>query len=235
MSKVKRKRKPRVAPRYAAGDRVRVKHGVTDADYPDMPIGGWAGSISEVQKSGMCMVVWSQETLDAIHPVFRQRCEKDGVELERYWLGQDDLEPDGGGPLDIEQPEEISAEPLSHKDQDDRIRVVFGLDSNDPLPEADEEMLEIYQEYLADSLSFPFEAEHTPESGHLFRHSRIVKVIGLDDADDEPMIDDMHGILCEARHQRRVLVVPLSELEVEKGKPNRQLVKDYCYWFGNYR
>jgi len=235
MSKVKRKRKPRAAPRYNVGDRVRVKHGVTDSDYPDMPIGGWAGTISEVQKNGMCMVVWSRETLDAIHPVFRKRCERDGLEPERYWLGQDDLEPDGGDPLEIERPEEISTEPLSHKDQDDRIRMVFGLDSNDPLPNVDEEMLEIYHEYLADSLSFPFEAEHTPESGHLFRHSRVVKVIALGDPDDEPMIDEMYGILCRARHQRRVLVVPLGELEVEKGKPNRQEVKDYCYWFWNNR
>jgi len=212
-----------------------VKQGIKDADYPDMPIGGWAGTVSEVQKNGICMVVWSRETLDAVHPVFRKRCERDGVELERYWLGQDELKSDEGGSLDIEQPEEISTEPLSHKDQDDRIRMVFGLDSNDPLPEVDEETLEVYSEYLADSLSFPFQAEHTPESGHLFPHSRIVKVIGLGDPDDEPMIDDLYGILCEARHQRRVLVVPLAELEVEKGKPNRQAVKDYCYWFWNWR
>ena len=204
-------------------------------DYPDMPMGGWVGTISEIQKNSMYMVVWSRETLDTIHPVHRKRCERDGLEPERYWLGQDDLEPDDGGPLDIEQPEAISTEPLSHEDRDDRIRMVFGLDSNEPLPDVDVEMLEIYHEYLADSLSFPFEVEHSPECGHLFRHSRIVKVMGLGDPDDEPMIDDMHGILCEARHQRRALVVPLAELEVEKGKPNRQMVKDYCYWFGNWR
>lgn len=129
----------------------------------------------------------------------------------------------------------VVTEPLSQSDQDDRIRMVFGLDGNDPLPNVDEEMLEVYHEYLADSLSFPFEAEHTPESGHLFRHSRIVKVIGLGYPDDEPMTDEMYGIFCRVRHQRRVVVVPLAELEVEKGKPNRRLVKDYCYWFGNYR
>jgi hypothetical protein len=235
MSKAKRKRKPRVALRYVVGDRVRVKHGVPDTDYPDMPIGGWAGTISEVQKNGVCMVVWSRETLDAIHPVYRKRCERDGLEPERYWLHQDDLEPDDGGPLDIEQPEKITTKPLSHSDQDDRIRMVFGLDSNDPLPNVDHQMLQIYHEYLTDSLSFPFEAEHTPGSGRLFRHSHIVKVIGLGDSGDEPMIDETYGILCWTRHQRRVLVVPLTGLEVEKGKPNRQLVKDYCYWFGNYR
>ncbi len=235
MANRKRKRKPSVPTKFGVGDRVRVRHGVTDVDYPDMPIGGWGGAISEVQKNGVYMVLWSRETLDAIHPVFEKRCESDGVELERYWLAEDDLEPDEGGPLEIECPEEITTKPLSHEDQDDRIRMIFGLDSNDPLPHADEEMLEVYYEYLADSLSVPFQAEHTPESGLLFRHSRIVKVISLGDSDDEPLLNEMYGILCRTRHQRRVLVVPLGELEVEKGKPNRQLVKDYCYWFSNWR
>ena len=122
MSKVKRQRKSLVAPRYATGNRVRVRHGVTDADYPDMPIGGWIGTVSEVQKNGMCLVLWSRETLDAIHPVFRKRCESGGFDLERYWLGQDDLEPDEGGSLEIEHPENITTESLSHNDQDDRIR-----------------------------------------------------------------------------------------------------------------
>ena len=112
MSTVKRKRKPRPAPRYATRDRVRVKRSIRDTDYPDMPMGGWAGTISEVEKNGLCMVRWSRETLDAIHPVFKNRCEKDGLELEHYWLPQDDLEPDEGGPLEIECPEEITTEPL---------------------------------------------------------------------------------------------------------------------------
>jgi hypothetical protein len=234
MSTVKRKRKPRPAPRYAARDRVRVKRGIRDTDYPDMPLGGWAGSIAEVEKDGLCMVRWSKKTLDAIHPVFRNRCETDGLELEHYWLPQDDLEPDQGDPLEIECPEEITTEPPSSKDQDDRIRMVFGLTSNDPLPDVDDETLETYHNYLLTNLLFPFGAEHTPESGHLFRHSYRIKAIGLGDP-DEPMIDEMYGILCEARHRRRAITMPLGELEVDKGKPNRQLVKDYCQWFWNNR
>ena len=235
MSNRKQKRKPQVPAKFGVGDRVRVRLGVTDTDYPDMPIGGWAGAVSQIQKNGVYMVLWSRETRDAIHPIFEKRCANDGFELERYWLAEDDLEPDDGGPLEIECPKRSTAEPLSHEDQEDRIRMVFGLDSNDPLPDVDVEMLEIYYEYLVESLVFPFEAEHTPETGRLFPHSRIVKVIAPDDSDDEPLIDEMHGVLCRTRHQRRVLVVPLGELEVEKGKPNRQLIKDYSYWFSNWR
>jgi len=60
-----------------------------------------------------------------------------------------------------------------------------------------------------------------------------VKVIGLGDPDDEPMIDEMYGILGEARLERRVITLPLGELE--DAKPNRRLVADYCSWFWNWR
>jgi len=221
--------------KFNTGDLVRVKHGVTDADYPDIPMGGWVGTITEVHKDGMYTIRWSPETLAAIHPVVGQRSEKDGTVLEEYWLGDDDLEPDSGGPLQIEQPTQISTKPLSPKDQDDRIRMVFGLTSNDPLPDVDREALEGYHEYLSENLSFPFEAEYNSEIGPFSSRTIQVKVIGLGDPDKEPVIDDMYGILCKARHERRLVTVPLGELERKKSRPNRQLVADYSYWFWNWR
>ncbi len=139
MSSRKRIRKPPAEATVQAGDHVRVRHGVSDVDYPDMPLGGWGGEISEADEGRMYTVRWSQETLDAIHPVFKKRCEKDGLELDECCLGEDDLEPYLGSPLDIEQPKEIKTKPLNPKDQDDRIRMVFGLTSNDPLPDVDED------------------------------------------------------------------------------------------------
>lgn len=200
-----KKRKPPAPAKFKVGDRVRVKQGIRDTDYPDMPLSGWAGTISEVHKDGMITIRWTRETLAAIHPVFKKRCERDGMELNEYWLGEDDMEPDEGGPLDIEQPTEITTEPLSKKDQDDRVRMVFDLTSNDPLPDVDDETLEVYHEHLSKSLVFPFEAEHTSETGPFSARTIQVKVIGLGDPDDEPMIDDMYGILCEARHDRRAV------------------------------
>lgn len=214
--------------KFKVGDKVRVKHGVTDVDYPDMPMGGWAGKITEVQGTDTFTIRWSQETLDAIHPVFENRCEIDGLDHEEYVLTGEDLEPDPGGPLQIEQPTEITTKPLSPKDQDDRIRMVLGLTSNDPLPDANDETLEAYHEYLSKSLTFPFRAEHGAEYGH----PAPVKVIGLGDPDEEPMIDETYGILCEARVEGQVVTLPLGELE--DAKPNRQLIDDYCYWFHNW-
>jgi uncharacterized protein YodC (DUF2158 family) len=235
VTKRKRKSKQPTISKFKVGDKVRVKHGFTDVEYPDMLMGGWAGTISEIHKHGMYTVRWSQETLAAIHPVFKKRCERDGMVLEEYWLGDDDLESDTGGPLEIDHPKEIKTKPLSPKDQDDRIRMILGLTSNDPLPDVDGRTLKTYHKHLSNHLAFPFDAEYTSETGPFSSRTIKVRVIGLGDPDDEPMIDDMYGILCEARHERRVATLPLGELEVKKAKPNRQLVKDYCYWFWNYR
>ena len=30
------------------GNYVRVKYGVIDADFPDMPVGGWSGTVTEI-------------------------------------------------------------------------------------------------------------------------------------------------------------------------------------------
>ena len=51
------------------------------------------------------------------------------------WLGEEDLEPDDGTPVPIEQPTQIVTPPLSEKDQDDRVRMALGLTHDDPLPE----------------------------------------------------------------------------------------------------
>ena len=206
----KRRREPVAPADFQVGDHVRVKPGVKDVDYPDMPLGGWAGTVIEVTGADTFTLRWSKETLAAIHPIFKKRCEKDGVDVEEYTLTGDDLEPDPGGPLDIEQPTEITTKPLSPKDEEDRIRMVFGLTSNDPLPEVDDETLLIYHRHLAANLAFPFEAEHGAEYGH----PEKVKVIGLGDPDEEPVIDDEHGILCEARLEGHVVTLALAEMEV---------------------
>ena len=216
---------------FQAGNRVRVRHGVMDTDYPDMPLGGWTGTIAEAHDDSMFTVRWSEETLASIHPIFKKRCDKDGLEFDQYWIGGEDLEPDPGGPLRIEHPKQITTRPLSRRDQDDRIRMVFGLTSNDPLPDVDDETLKAYREHLSTNLVFPFTAEHRAEYGH----AKGVKVTSLRDSDDDPMIDEMYGILCEAQTEVQILTLPLSELEDAQGKPNRQLIQDYCYWFWNWQ
>ena len=69
MNMAKRKKQPSVRGKFRVGDKVRVKRGVQDTDYPDMPLGGWAGEIVELHDDGMYTLRWSHETLEAIHLV----------------------------------------------------------------------------------------------------------------------------------------------------------------------
>ncbi len=196
-----------------------------------MPIGGWVGIIEEMQGNGIYCVRWSNETLAAIHPVFKNRCERDCLEFEIYGINAEDIELDDGSPILIDQPKKIITNPLDLKKQDDRIKLALGLTSNHPILEVSNETLTIYHKYLSENLSFPFKAEHGKEYGHPER----VKVVCLGDPGDEVMIDDSYGILCDVRIEREVVTVPLGELDDVKGKLNKQLVKDYSYWFWNWR
>lgn len=78
---------------------------------------------------------------------------------------------------------------------------------------------------------FPFTAEQRVKYGS----PEPIKVIGMDDPNQSSMIDDEYGILCDAKRNGRSVSVPLSHLDNVTGKPNRQLVNDYNFWFHNWR
>jgi len=228
----KKEKEARAPFRFAAGAQVQVKPGTTDPDFADIPLGGWAGTIQGVDQKSVppnYLIEWNRHTLDHMHPVYRKRCERDGLELERMWLGEDDIESNTGGPAVIEQPRSIVTRPINEKDQDDRVRIALGLTSDDPLPEVDDETLRAYHGYLGAHLTFPCEAKWEREYGP----AQTVKITGLGDPKDDTWGDEMFVLLCEARAEGRLIEVPLSECEAKKGSANRQLLKDYAYWFWN--
>ena len=141
MSKKNQKeKKARPLARFTAGAQVCVKPGTTVPDFEDIPLGGWAGAIREVDQRSSpptYLIEWNRHTLDHMHSVYRKRCERDGLEPESMWLGEDDIEPATGGPVVIEQPASIVTRPLNEKDHDDRVRIALGLTGDDPLPEVE--------------------------------------------------------------------------------------------------
>jgi len=157
---VTKNKNPTTTAKFALNDGVRVRSGVTDPDFPDTPLVGWAGTIVEVQSRcpPTCLIRWNQSTLASIHPVYRKRCERDGLTFEEMWLGEDDLEPNTGEAVTLEQPTKIVTPPLSMEDQDDRIRAVFGLTRDDLVPDVNGSDLRTYYNYLAANLKFPFDA-----------------------------------------------------------------------------
>ena len=222
-----RKKAESVPSRFQPGDEVRVKYGIRIPDFPDIPLGGWAGTIKEVEHEidqAMFLVAWDRANLKGMHPIYKKRCERDGLELESMWLGEDDLEPDDGTPVSIEQPTTIVTKPLSEKDQDDRVRMALGLTHDDPLPDVGRKQLLAYHRYLAARLKFPFKAR-TEADGMQMTVQRLL--------DPKECDLDEEGLLCEARSREGPFDIPLSE--VEGGGENRKLVEDYGYWFHNWR
>src|SRR5271157_1217591 len=126
------------SPRFQVGDKVWVRQGLHDPIFTETPLGGWSGTIKEIEQFEdeiTYEIEWDKRTLNGMHPVYRKSCERDGLKTETIWLDEEYIKPDHGTPVPIEQPTQINTPPLSIVDQDDRIRVVFGLAHDDLLPE----------------------------------------------------------------------------------------------------
>ena len=78
--------------KFTLGDVVRVRPGVNDPDFPVIPIGGWEGKIAEIENCNppIYLIRWNQQTLASIHPIYRKRCERDGLDFEEMRLGEVD-------------------------------------------------------------------------------------------------------------------------------------------------
>lgn len=220
--------------KFSVGSRVRVKPGITDPDFKDIPLGGWAGTTTQVDRRSnppTLLIEWNQSTLDHMHPVYRNRCERDGRFLECLWLSESDVEPDSGEPILIEQPTHLVSRPLSEADSEDRIRAIFSLTSDDPLPPANLENLRRYARYLKTHLSFPLQAESLDETS-LSRQSKYeIRVLRLLDEHD---CDEENGVWCEVEQHGESFELPLAELEVRNNRHHRQLIEDYSFWSYNW-
>jgi hypothetical protein len=116
-----RKARKKAPARFAVGSRVRVKAGIRDPDYPDMPLGGWSGKVQKIGSDAAgptYLVEWDRHTRRHMHPVYRSRCKHEHLDPERMWLGEDDLEPEQGQPAAIELPTDLPSGPIDPSDQE---------------------------------------------------------------------------------------------------------------------
>jgi hypothetical protein len=232
-----RPKKDADAARFEIGDKVRAKYGVSVPDFEDIPLGGWAGTIQNIEQSEFRIdyeVEWDRRTIDAMHPVYKKRCERDDLDVKTMWLAEEDIEADDGIPVPIEQPTDIKTPQLSEKDQDDRVRKALGLTHDDPLPEISPDRLLTYHRYLTAKLKFPFTAFCGEEEiGPFSRKRATITVTGLlDPVREEHDLED--GLFCTCRGPDDERVIPLADIEVGKKNPNFKLITDYAYWFHNW-
>lgn len=72
-------------------------------------------------------------------------------------VNENDLEPNTGEALKMEQPTDIVTRPLAMNDQGDRIRAIFNLTTDDPLSDVEYDTLAVYYQYLSITCRFHFE------------------------------------------------------------------------------
>ncbi len=99
-----------IQPRFAVGTLVRVKIGVMDPDLPGVHLGGWKGTISQVQNGGLptYLVQWSPETLENVHPAHRDHCQKEDIAFDKIWLLEEDLEHAYGAPSPLKRKKKVA-------------------------------------------------------------------------------------------------------------------------------
>ena len=230
-SKRRRKSKPCL---YPVGTVVRVKQGVTVVDMPDMPMGGWSGTVSSVDvRSGhpVYCLQWDQATLDQMHPAYRKRCLRDEVEFDEYYEEEKNLILAGDEPATFEQPAAIVTRPLDPANRCDRLRAILGLSTDDPLPAVDRECLRNYHRYLTETLAFPFQANYTLPADDFFAEIEEYNapIIGL-----APDATEVYGLFCKVDSGKELLHVPLNEIEAIEEGPNQCFMADYTWWLANY-
>src|SRR5271166_954782 len=231
------KKRGSVNPRFKIGDKVRVKPGISDPLFPELPLAGWAGTVTEIIKSHgqiNCLFKLDDRTLASMHTIYRKRCDRDGLDFEIMSLYEEELELDDGVLVPIEQPTEIKTPPLSELDQADRVRMVFGLTHDDPIPFVSPETLTTYYRYLAANLKFPFFSFIWTKSGSFSRKKVMVPISRL----DPPVEAEFHeeaGLYGIGFHQDEEIEFPLEVMDLKKQDPNYRLIDDHTYWSHTWR
>jgi hypothetical protein len=240
MAKKKKKQRqrkpgaPLTPPRFAEGMAVRVKVGTMDGDYPDIPLGGWSGTIVEVilekRRQPSYRIEWNHYTLEHMPAIYRTRCERDEFEVTTTRLDEEELELDTGEPPVMEQPGELRPSPLNLNFGEHRVRAILGLTTDDPLPTSDTENLRTYRQYLATHLHFPFEVRSVLAGLSSPEVAFAGQVLGLADPAED---NEEEGVMCVTLQDQEKVYRPLADLEATSGGPNKQLLQDYGIWFYN--
>jgi hypothetical protein len=134
----------------------------------------------------------------------------------------------------IEQPTQVTTPPLSKKDQDDRVRMAFGLTHDEPVPKVAFETLTTYYRYLAANLKFPVFTSYWAKSGPFTSKKVIVPITRLEPPVAEEFDEEfpLYGIGID---QDEEIEFPSEVIELAKNDPNYRLITDYAYWPQHWR
>lgn len=76
------------------GDKVEVKEGTMCPDFEGLDIGGWQGSVTEVdndESKALVLIEWNEKTLKNMPDYFIQQSEDEGLEHKLMYLYPEDV------------------------------------------------------------------------------------------------------------------------------------------------
>jgi hypothetical protein len=224
-------RRKSMHPSYRVGDSVVVKSGVMCPDCPTLSLSGWQGRVTALYPSeGTLEIQWDSVTLQAVPEDYVKESEIEGLDWKRMGLGVQDVEPASARDR-LDEVEKVSRQiEARHRwdhlaDYNPGISEVLGGLEEDEI----EACLNVWEQHLSQVLRFPFEAEVREQiGGGPIQVGDRVQVKGIID------IDDLYGILVNARREGRSYTLPLCDLEATDIKSsNYQPLNDYVIWYAN--
>jgi hypothetical protein len=235
-------------PIHPVGSLVQVNDDVMDANWDDLPLGGWVGEVTKIHREKdepKYDVRWSSETLTKCHPIYKQLAELEDLRIDEYQkIDEKDLHAFTGGAVTLVDPVDVSQytdRPLDPEDHIDRLRMIFGTKPLDWFPmlgdgddEEEDLLLRRYYDYLSERLVVPFEATYVNRrGGRVFSRSTftVEKLIDPDVVKTKNW-DDSQRLYCSGPDpDGNLLEVPLQKVACDAA-PQNQLLDDYRSWIG---
>ena len=229
------KRKPQVKlkgnpmPRkFQVGDTVRVKEGTIDPDF-GFEIGGWHGQVTEIDDD-LVFIELDSITLSEIPDKYFTKCEIDGLDWKRIYLGLNDVEFSERRDTEEDLIAIQKQIELNHQwdDLGDSGKIVSEVLKN--IDSFDEpKVLKAWEKYLNEKLSFPFDGKISQyqNKGPLQQGDkiRIHGILGYEAG---------YGIIVKLRFGRKGYDFPLCDIEtLDKTSENEKIIDTYSEWFVN--
>lgn len=221
---------------FKIGDVVKVKQGVLDPDTEAFRIGGWQGRIIQIRphedETSIIDIEWDSITLRNMPTESIERCEEEGLDWTHMGLSPEELE--SAEARDTQQQVQQVHKEIEERhsqsyhwlgEEGKRVgRILAGID-----PDDETAMLERWEEYLEQHLSFPFEVvvDEWQERGPLQAGDtgRITSI---------SMVDELYGVIVVLRVGRQTYEYPLCECAAtDTQSSNYQAIQDYRVWFAN--
>ncbi|MGH7135114.1 MAG: hypothetical protein ACREHD_05195 [Pirellulales bacterium] len=216
------------------GDVVHVKPGSGHPTYPDLPMGGWSGTVEEVQqhkssRRRRCWVRFLDSTVTRLHPVYEDRERRDtddDCELWDNWVPEEQLELGAVPPDNIEQPK---LPRWAERAGDRQVRELFHLGPGDRYPRCEPKTWQLWRRFLSEHLSLPRPLEDDEFDGESLT---LVRLLLPDELPaDYPDDEERHALYGEIACEGETFVMRLDEIALPEGDPFANLIYDYEYWY----